>query len=133
MPLKHYRGVCQDREVKKAPEQISGWQLPKADWQEYQRLKWRVNVVVASASGVANLEFLLSLEVVQLMPISFPYHPSCGVEVREISSLLSFFKTVRKIIDNAGYCQKKKHVLDEPQPPFPPRNRRSFRDRSFSI
>jgi len=92
-----------------------------------------VNVVVASASGVANLEFLLSLEVVQLMPISFPYHPSCGVEVREISSLLSFFKTVRKIIDNDGCCQKKKQVLDEPQTPFPPRNRRSFRDRSFSI
>lgn len=102
MPLKHYRDVCQNPYVKKAPDEISGLRGPKADGQEQQRLKWRVDVVLANASGIANLELLLSVEVVKLVPVSFAYHPSGGVAIREIGSLLSFCKIVREIVDKAG-------------------------------
>ena len=61
-----------------------------------------MDVVLANASGIANLELLLRVEVVKLASESFAYHPSSGIAIREISSLLPLFKTVSEIVDNAG-------------------------------
>ena len=79
-----------------------------------------MDVIGAGASGVADLELILSVKVIQLMPLSFAHHPSGCVEILEISSALSLCIAVGEKKGDAGKGEQEKQVLAKGHEPVSP-------------